>query len=157
MFLSQESPELREAHVAYVNTRWEQLYGVTDIAAKDATTYLMVTNSGGAVAVLSFMGAMKTLTPIQSAIWILAFFILGIVLVGVLRAMSYYRSNWLFSQWRGDAGRYFADKIEWEYLIGEDEKRSKYYVWMDVVAWLSFACFLVGLLIGFVNILCTRG
>ena len=89
--------------------------------------------------------------------WMLAFFVLGVVLVGIGRAVNYYRSYWLFSGWRSDVSKYYADGIEWNVLLSEDEKRSGYFVWIDVVAWMSFLCFLTGLAIGFVGIFCTRG
>ena len=58
MPLSQEIPEARETHIGYVITRWKQLHEMVTAASKDAVTYLMLTNSGGAIGVLSFMGAM---------------------------------------------------------------------------------------------------
>ena len=157
MPLSQEKPEVREAHVAYVNTRWKQLHEMTTSASKDAATYLMVTNSGGAVAVLSFMGAMKTVTPIPGAVWMLASFVFGVVLLGFGRAANYYRAYWLFSGWRTDVRKYYIDDIEWSMLIIGDEKRARYFPWIDIVAWMSFFCFLAGLVIGFVSILCSKG
>jgi len=157
MPLSQEAPELREAHVGYVNTRWKQLHDMVNGSSKDIVTYLMVTNSGGAVAVLTFMGAMKTLTPISGAISMLAFFLVGVVLVGIGRAVAYYRAYWLFSGWRSDVSKYYADGIEWNALIREDEGRAGYFLWIDVLAWLSFFCFLVALVIGFVSISCAKG
>jgi hypothetical protein len=157
MPLSQESPEARSSHIGYINTRWKQLHEMTSDASKDAATYLMVTNSGGAIAVLSFMGAMKSINPFPGAIWILGSFVLGVVLLGIARAVNYYRGYWLFSGWKRDVSKYYADNAEWSALLAEDEKRSDYFVWIDVIAWLSFLCFLTGLLIGFISIMCMKG
>jgi len=153
MKLSEENAELRAVHIQYVNTRWKQLYEMVAGTSKDAITYLMVTNSGGAIAVLSFMGAMKSINPIPGALCMLASFVTGVVLIGFGRGVVYYRAYWLFSGWRSGVTKYYADTIEWGELVDEDNKRSRYFIWADIIAWLSFFCFLTGLAIGFVSTL----
>src|SRR6266446_6638553 len=89
--LSEMPNEMREVRLAYVKERWSQLADLEKEYGQSAFTYLMVVNSGGAAAVLSFMGAMKTTTPILGAQWMLALYLLGVILVGIVRALSYYR------------------------------------------------------------------
>lgn len=113
--------------------------------AEAAWKYLMLTNSGSAVAVLSFMGAYKTIAPIPHAPWMLVAFLLGVVLVGLGHATAYYRATWLFSGWRADVSKFYADELEWGDVLARDNHRSSYFILADVIAWLSFACFCAGL------------
>lgn len=151
MKLSETTGDQRKSHLEYVDNRWKQLHEMSKDRAEKAWAYLMLTNSGSAVAVVSFMGANKSLTPIPGAPVMLLFFLLGIVLVGVGHAIGYYRSNWLFSGWRNDTSDYFGEKLSWNELLERDKLRSRYFVWVDVVAWISFGSFLTGLGTGIYN------
>lgn len=78
----------------------------------------------------------------------LASFVFGVILVGIGRAVGYYRANWLFSKWADDVSKYYQNDIEWAILLNKDNDRSKDFVWGDVVSWLSFFCFLGGIFVG---------
>lgn len=151
MKLSETAGDQRKTHLDYVDNRWKQLHEKTNDRAEKSSAYLMLTNSGSAIAVVSFMGANKSLTPIPGAPVMLLFFLLGVVLVGMGHAVGYYRSNWLFSGWRNDVSDYYGDKLTWNELLQRDRLRSRYFVWADVVAWFSFGSFLTGLGIGIYN------
>ena len=43
----------------YINRRWEQLYGLEKEWGERTLKFLFLTNSGGAIATLSFIGAAK--------------------------------------------------------------------------------------------------
>jgi len=148
MKLSETTGDQRKTHLEYVDNRWKQLHEMSNERTEKAWSYLMLTNSGSAVAVLSFMGANKTLTPIPGAPLMLLCFLVGLVLVGLGHAVGYYRSYGLFSKWRENVGEYFEDKITWHELLERDRQRSGYFIWADVVAWGSFLSFLSGLGIG---------
>jgi hypothetical protein len=148
MKLSETTGEQRKTHLEYVDNRWKQLYDMSNERAEKAWAYLMLINSGSAVAVLSFMGANKSLTPIPSAPLMLLCFLLGLVLVGVGHATAYYRSMWLYTGWRDNVGEYFEDKITWHELLDHDRNRSRYFIWADVVAWGAFISFLTGVGVG---------
>lgn len=145
MKLSQIGGEQRNNYVSYVENRWSQLQERIVGRAEAAWKYLMLTNSGSAVAVLSFMGAYKTITPIPHAHWMLLAFLLGLVLVGLGHATAYYRATWLFSGWRMDISKFYADELEWGEVLARDNDRSSYFILADVIAWLSFGCFFAGL------------
>jgi len=63
-FSDTKNPELHKARIEYVNRRWRDLYERQLDVGDRVIKYLILINSGGAVAVLSFMGAMKTLDPV---------------------------------------------------------------------------------------------
>ena len=151
MKLSETNDEQRKLHLDYIENRWSQLHELTTESASEAWKYLMLTNSGSAIAVLSFMGANKTLTPIPGAPWMLSAFIVGVVFVGCGHAVAYYRANWLFEHWRTEVGNYFADKVTWNELLECDRQRAKYFYLADIVGWASFLSFIVGLGIGAFN------
>jgi hypothetical protein len=152
MKLSETNDEQRKLHLDYIENRWSQLQELTVERAVEAWKYLMLTNSGSAIAVLSFMGANKTLTPIPGAPWMLSAFILGVIFVGFGHAVGYYRANWLFEHWRNEVENYFSEKVTWDELIERDRHRTKYFIWADIIGWASFICFLAGLGIGIVNL-----
>jgi cytochrome b subunit of formate dehydrogenase len=148
---SESPPELRQQRLDYIDKRWKQLAEATVARLDAAVTFLMLTNSGGALATLSFMGAMKTISPLPGASWMLALFLLGVVFVGILRTIHYYRMAWLFSGWRDDVANAMKDQLSWSELLARDNHRAKYFVVADIVGWLAFSCFIAGTAIGYVG------
>ena len=51
-----ENQELKKHQIEYINLRWKQLYDLEKERADQAIKYLFLTNSGGAVTVLSLWG-----------------------------------------------------------------------------------------------------
>jgi len=145
--------EMREVQLAYVKERWSQLADLEKEYGQSAFTYLMVVNSGGAAAVLSFMGAMKTTTPIPGSQWMLALYLLGVILVGIVRALSYYRIAWRYARWRDGVRRLYREEWGWEELQRDDESLGWSFWPIDAVAWGSFVSFLVATGIGARSIL----
>jgi hypothetical protein len=114
--------------------------------------YLFLTNSGGAIAVLSFMGASENVRAMLGPKWSLGFFVLGLILVGLLSAYQLHRSAMLNSEWRESLQQFFNGRITWEALTEGDQKRS-YVVtgWFGYLAgYGSFICFCAGSIIGLV-------
>ena len=56
MKFSETPKELRDERVEHINTRWGQLYELEKESGHTALSYLFITNSGGAVATLAFIG-----------------------------------------------------------------------------------------------------
>lgn len=148
MKYSQHTPELRQVRVAYIDERWHELAELQRDAGKTAATYLMVCNSGGAVTVLSFMGAMKTTTPFHTAPAMLLSFVLGIVLIGIGRAFAYYRVTVRYKRWREAVRRFYGDEWTWDQALAYDNAMGVTSVLSDVIGWSAFACFLAGVILG---------
>jgi len=83
MFSSTDK-ELRQQRIDYVNTRWGQLYELQNHWGEKAFRYLLLTNSGGAIATLGFLGASESTLNITGAKVALFLFIAGIFLVGAI-------------------------------------------------------------------------
>jgi len=151
--LSEMPSEMREARLDYVRERWSQLADLEQEYGRAVFTYLMVVNSGGAAAVLSFMGAMKTTTPIPGAQWMLALYLLGVILVGVVRGLSHYRISWRYGRWRAGVQKLYKEEWGWEELQRDDESLGWYYWPVEAAVWGSFLSFLAATGIGALNIL----
>ncbi len=97
----------------YINQQWGQLYELEKDWGERAIRYLLLTNSGGAVATLSFLGAsQKALNLLGAKIW-LALFVLGIFFVGIAVAKTFHHMSGLFKAWKTDVENYHSDKITW--------------------------------------------
>jgi hypothetical protein len=116
--------------------------------------YLFLTNAGGAIAVLSFMGASENVRAVSGPKWALGFFVVGLILLGILSAYQLYHSANLNAQWRRSLQQYLAGRITWDLLIEGDQERS--YVVTSYFGYLfgygSFICFCGGSVIGLVLI-----
>jgi hypothetical protein len=139
---------VRDNLVNHINQRWRQLYELEKEWSDRAFRYLFLTNSGGAIAVLSFFGASDKALDFAMLKAALLLFALGVLFVGVATAKTYHRIAGLFKQYRNEADHFFNDKITWEYLTEEDTKRSKPTFWAYFFPYVSFACFIVGIVLG---------
>jgi hypothetical protein len=147
-----ESQELRNHRIDYINQRWKQLHGLEKECADIAIKYLFLTNSGGAVTVLSFMGASEKARSSSGAIISLSCFVAGVILVGVFNTLRYYRVAKLFYSWKRDSEKYFDKKVEWPVLIQSDEKRSRTQILAHIIGHCSFIAFLAGCIFGMINL-----
>jgi len=132
--------------------RWKELADLQNEAARHAWTYLMVTNSGGAVTVLSFMGAMKSTTPISHAPAMLIAFVLGLIIVGFGRAAAYYRISYRYARWRKSVDNFFDDNWTWDQVLADDKSMGWTFLLGDILAWASFACLLTGIGLGVTSV-----
>lgn len=151
MKYSADTEEHRKGNIEYINKRWEQLYTVQDDWGSEAIKYLLFVNSGAAAAILAFLGA---IAKARDVVWpkaSLAFFAVGIVLIGLLHAFRHYRVTQLFKKWRESANEYYTDQKEWDQVVAEDVERSRKLDWSLPMAYLSFACFIIGIVIAFYN------
>lgn len=150
---STSSADLRQARLQYVGDRWKGLADQLVVRLDALVAFLMVANAGGAVAILSFMGAMKNASPIAGAPLVLGLFLVGLVMVGVLRFIHYYRIAWLFAEWRDDANGFFGDRLDWNELLGRDRDRGRRFWLADAAGLISFGCFAAGIYIGYRGVL----
>lgn len=149
---SEIDPSLRDHLVSHINQRWAQLYELEKEWGERSLRYLMLTNSGGAIATLSFLGASHQALGLTGAKLALLLFVVGIVLVGVTTAKAYHRIWGLFRAWKKDSEHFYEDRITWEYLHTEDHMRARDNFWDYFFPYTSFACFIGGCLAGAVSL-----
>jgi hypothetical protein len=128
------------------------LYELEKEWSERALKYLMLTNSGGAIATLSFLGASPAAINMLGAKVSLTLFVLGVFLVGVSTAKTFHHMSGLFKSWREDVDHYYSDKITWEHLRDRDKTRAGSGFWDYAIPYMSFACFLAGSISGAISL-----
>ena len=111
--------------------------------------YLFLINAGGAVAVLSFLGAAEKADLRASPLVALAFFAVGVTFVGVIKAFRVHYFGKRSNAWVTESARFFAGEIDWQDLNQNYGKATLEPCWPYRVGYLSFACFFIGAFIGF--------
>lgn len=149
---SKQDPAVRQSLNAHINQRWGQLYELEKEWGERALKYLMLTNSGGAIATMGFLGASPAAINMLGAKISLFLFVLGVFLVGVSTARIFHQMSRLFSAWKVDVKHYQADKITWEHLQEQDNNRSVDDFWDYAIPYTSFACFIGGSISGAVSL-----
>ena len=132
----------------YINHRWKQLQALASESESSAIRYLFITNAGGCVALLTFIGTRKNVDELNTAILIsLCIFLLGVIFIGFYHRYRVHFDVALFDNWRREVKKYHIQKISWEDLNVSDERKVKKdymaYLWGN----LSFICFILGCLV----------
>lgn len=151
MKYSDDTDERRKANIDYVNQRWTQLYELSREAVTDGIKYLFLVNAGAAVAVLAFFGSVPA---VRDMVWpkiMLFFFVVGLILIGVLHIITNVRMSYLFNHWRNLVNDYFTDQKDWNEIVFADNEKSGRFKLTGFTAYASFACFVTGAIIGMVN------
>jgi hypothetical protein len=100
---------------------------------------------------LAFLGSVPEARKLGWPIAMLGFFALGVVLIGVLHSLRHYHILQLFRKWRESVNEYYTDQKDWSEVINADVARSARFDWALVVAYASFSCFIIGIIIGMFN------
>ncbi len=140
--------ETLDARNKYIEERWEQLYHVSTQAANEVLKYLFYVNAGGAGAVLGFMGSSATARDLVGAKIALISFGIGLVFVGVVRAIIIHRTNFFFKKWKEGVEKYYAVKVGFNKITDQDENRAESDFWEFLFGYLSAIAGLVGLASG---------
>lgn len=146
---SQLDEEKRVENHAYISQRWIQLHELEKEWAEKAIRYLFLTNSGGAIATLSFLGSSSSTLNLLGTKVALIIFVLGVFLVGVLTARTLHGLSELYRGWKADVTQYYDDQFEWEELNARDENRGGDDTAEYILGYASFGCFIFGSVIGF--------
>lgn len=143
--------EIQRQHIDQINQRWSQLYHLQKEWADKAINFLFFTNSGGAIAMLGFIGATQHVHFL--VVLGLGIMLLGLIFVGILVAHVYHQMTGLFEAWRSDVKGYFQDRITWEKLNKDDELRSKDSILNLYLGYMSLGCFIIGITLGILGFL----
>ncbi len=144
---SKLEPPKKEVLNAHINRRWGQLYELEKEWGERALKHLFLTNSGGAIATLSFMGAEKGYNSLGTKI-ALFLFVLGIVFAGISTAKTFHHMSGLLKKYKQGVEDFYADKITWASLADDDKERAVPDCLDYIIPYLSFLCFIVGSGIG---------
>lgn len=151
---SETEINVRNQHITHINQRWNQLYYLEKESGDKALRYLLLTNSGGAIATLGFLGAFESATDMLGVKLSLFLFIIGIILLGVSVAKQYHHMSKLFNLWMRNTNRYFRDEIDYDSMNKKDDNMAVEDCWDFVIPYSSFACFVLGCITGLTSLLC---
>lgn len=144
-------PERIKEMVHRVESRWDQLNEMLVNIVNEGIKFLFYVNSGGAVAVVAFIGTSEDIRSLQWPWWVLSLFFLGLLFVGGLNFARYHVVDYLLKKWEEDVNKFYNDKIDYDALQGNDDVRVRKTWWVPIIAYLSFLCFIGGGVIGFLN------
>ena len=151
MKYSDDTDEHRKANIGYVNQRWKQLYGLEMEFSSEGIKYLLLVNSGAAVAVLAFHGSVAAVRDLLWPKVMLGFFVFGVILIGLLHIARYRGVTLLFRNWQSSVNEYFTDIRDWSDIVGDDAAKARKNYWVVYLAYASFICFVIGAAIGMFN------
>ena len=142
--LDQPTKELLNANI---NRRWGQLYELEKEWSEKALKYLILTNSGGAIATLSFLGTAKELTGLGTK-FALFLFVLGLIFAGITIAKTFHHMSGLLDKYIQGVENFYSDKMTWTALSDADKERAVTDYCDYIIPYLSFFCFIAGSGIG---------
>lgn len=149
---SKQDPLVRQSLDVHINQRWRQLYELEKEWGERSLRYLFLTNSGGAIAILGFLGGYPTAIKMLGAKISLISFVFGVLLVGVSTAKQFHHMSRLLKSYKSDVENYCADKITWIHLYEEDKKRAVDNFWDYAIPYSAFGCFIVGSFSGAISL-----
>jgi len=140
--------EVRRARERFIDTREKQLQSLCMEANETAMKFLFTTNAGGAVALLAYLGTrtevLSNQTLLSSSI---AFFFLGVLCIGVLRAYAVHIYKNIFMKFGKSSKTYFVEERDWDEFIVEIESQINPSKIPYIFGYAAFVCFLIGALL----------
>lgn len=133
-----------EVRNEYIANRWGQLYELEKSAVEVVYRYLFFVNSGGAVAVLGYLGNAEEARGLIGMQVSLAGFVFGIIFLGVTYAIQVHNLGAIFESFKNDVSKYQRNRLSYEKLNENDFNKSKVHLIDYVVPYTSAVCFLVG-------------
>ena len=146
--MSEPDKPLTEQQANYLTERPKQLYTVLTSAADSAVTFLFLVNAGGAAATLSFLGTSITVRTMLMPKVALSCFVVGLLLVGVLRAFRVHDYQKAFDSWHRDYNSFLVGELTWKQFVERDDVLSETSVWEYIIGYGSFACIFAGAVAG---------
>jgi hypothetical protein len=148
MPFSAERPDIQQYRYGLITSRWSQLNTLRNQWIEKALAFLFLTNTGGAAAILTFIGNSDEARRICGPRFALVCFALGIIVVGIFIAVQFHRFNDMFKGYHSGSGEYLSGQIEWEKLEKDDDARSKVHSIDYVWPYISFILFILGCIAG---------
>ena len=149
----QESDEtLLKSNIEYIEVRWEQLSNLTLDLTNNGIKYLFLINSGASVALLAFLGSSEKIRALIWPWYALILFVGGIIFVGIINFARYHLVEHIYKNWRNDVFKYYDNKICFKTITDNDTKRSEKFSFLVLLAYFSFASFLIGVTLIAMNI-----
>ncbi|MCF7954199.1 MAG: hypothetical protein K9M75_00205 [Phycisphaerae bacterium] len=114
-----------EGRDKYIMDRWDQLFAHLREGFNNMINYLLLINGAGSVTTLAFMGASPAARSMTSLRLSAFFFSLGIIFIGVLRAIIVHRAAGFFNAWRRDVKKYHSEQVAFSKMTANDDNRTQ--------------------------------
>ena len=144
--------EILKTRNKFISERGEQLHEFYLKHSDETIKYLLYVNAGGAAISIGFMGASESIRSLICLRIALLFFAIGLICVGILRAILLNKIKYLFDNWQKDVKKYWKSQIEYTELIENDDKRSGSARRAFIVGYISLVSFIIGLILGGVSL-----
>jgi hypothetical protein len=147
-----ETPQhIRDEYITRISSRWRQLNELLLSVITDGIKYLFYVNAGGCVAVLTFLGTSDSVRQHTWPWWVLGLFFSGLVLVGFLNLFRYKTIESLQINWQENVGEFYKGDLDFDVITAKDNEKVESSYWIVWFAYLAFACFIGGGLVGLFN------
>ena len=114
-----------EVRDKYISERWQQLYNLLIDGVNKIINYLFLVNIAGCMTTLIVMAVMENARKSPTLRLSLFFYVLGLVLIGILRAIIVHRAANFFNKWRKDVEKYHSEQITFGRLTAGDDSRTR--------------------------------
>ena len=142
---SQTAQAMREIRAHRDSNRFRQLNDLLIGHAEGSLQYLLAVNGGGCIAMLGLVGAVEKWRLQNWPYWVLAAFVIGLILAGIGRAVLLVHVQYLLSGWLKDTAAYYADRLEYYVLDSNDADRVIRLSWLPwTIGAASVFCFIGG-------------
>lgn len=149
--------DLNEENQAVANQEINyRLSGLKDILrglAISLSKYLILANSGGILAVLTYLHTLVNTPPSNLIKTSLAFFVIGLVLISIVLFWVYYRIWKIDNEYKKDMALFYSNQISIFELRRRDNERTESDKFEYILAVLSFVSFVVAIISGAYNFL----
>ncbi len=130
-----------------IDEQSHQLLQLRNNTLSRINNYLFTINGGGLLASLTYVAAKENAGGFYLTI---CFFALGLLCAVLHAAIDYYGVEFFLPKYSSDVTKFYSNKIEWEDLVANIEKRAKIInPILHPIGWLSGLAFLVALYSGF--------
>lgn len=132
-----------EGRDKYIMDRWDQLFAHLREGFNNMINYLLLINGVGCVTTLAFMGASSAARDMLSLRLSTFFFALGIIFIGVLRAIIVHRAAEFFNTWREDVKKYHSEEMPFSTITANDDARTQTAPIEFIAGYASGVCFII--------------
>lgn len=136
----------------YISISSSQIIQAVDYWADLGVKYLLYLNAGGAIVIVAFMGASSSFRGMVGSKLSLLSFILGLITVGIIVAVGFYRMALFLRSLKENNDKYLSNEIDWEDLLENDSKRLRPNKWACLFGWGAFMMFNLGVILGFISL-----
>jgi len=141
------SEEIRRGVESYTKERWMSLNRLVEEYTNQATRFLFFSNSGGAVAVLSYLGVAKENSLSPNLKITLGLFVAGIILCGITIVLLFHRFSGLLDNWSSLTEKFYENELDYFEMLEKDKAKYSKTAWGWVTGYGSFIFFVFGVII----------